>query len=64
MNANLGDCLITLLIINLTFINTYSFIDKSYLNENMNLYTPQFIYDIDHDGVMDVLQIHGGDPMA
>lgn len=54
----------TLLIINLTFINTYSFIDKSYLNENMNLYTPQFIYDIDHDGVMDVLQIHGGDPMA
>jgi len=30
----------------------------------MNLYTPQFINDIDNDGVMDILQTHGGDPYA
>ncbi|XP_022110434.1 uncharacterized protein LOC110989995 [Acanthaster planci] len=28
-----------------------------------NLYTPQFIRDVDGDGVQDVLNIHGGDPL-
>lgn len=40
------------------------FLDSHFRDEMMNLYTPQFINDVDHDGVMDVLQIHGGDPQA
>lgn len=39
-------------------------LDSHFRDEMMNLYTPQFINDVDHDGVMDVLQIHGGDPQA
>ena len=31
---------------------------------NMNLYTGQFIRDLNSDGVMEVLVTHGGDPMA
>lgn len=31
---------------------------------NMNLYTAQFIRDLNSDGVMDVLVTHGGDPLA
>lgn len=31
---------------------------------NMNLYTAQFIRDLNADGVMEVLVTHGGDPMA
>lgn len=30
----------------------------------MNLYTAQFIHDVDNDGVMDILQTHGGDPFS
>ena len=32
-------------------------------NDIMNLYTAQLIKDIDGDGVVDVLAIHGGDPL-
>lgn len=31
---------------------------------NMNLYTAQFIRDLNSDGVMEVLVTHGGDPLA
>ena len=30
----------------------------------MNLYTGQFIPDRDQDGVPDILNIHGGDPLG
>lgn len=30
----------------------------------MNLYTAQFIQDLDGDGVVDLLNIHGGDPFG
>jgi hypothetical protein len=30
----------------------------------MNLYTAQFIQDVDGDGVRDLLNIHGGDPFG
>ena len=30
----------------------------------MNLYTGQFVDDVDGDGVPDILNIHGGDPFA
>lgn len=33
-------------------------------NTNMNLYTAQFIRDLNSDGVMEVLVTHGGDPLA
>ena len=33
-------------------------------NEIMNLYTAQLIRDIDQDGTVDVLAIHGGDPLG
>ena len=42
----------------------WMFLDAEHRNEMMNLYTPQFIHDLDGDGVLDVLQIHGGDPLA
>eukprot|EP00106_Octopus_bimaculoides_P010095 XP_014777537.1 PREDICTED: uncharacterized protein LOC106874346 [Octopus bimaculoides] len=32
-------------------------------NGIMNLYTAQFIRDLDGDGVLDVLAVHGGDPL-
>ena len=33
-------------------------------NDVMNLYTGQFIPDRDQDGVPDILNIHGGDPLG
>ena len=42
----------------------WSFWDKTVRSEVMNLYTAQFIRDLNSDGVMEVLQIHGGDPLA
>ena len=33
-------------------------------NEIMNLYTAQIIRDLDGDGTVDVLAIHGGDPLG
>jgi len=30
----------------------------------MNLYTGQFVDDVDGDGVPDIVNIHGGDPFA
>ncbi len=41
----------------------WSFNDSS-LNEVMNLYTGQFVQDLDGDGVYDILNIHGGDPLG
>lgn len=32
-------------------------------NDIMNLYTAQIIKDIDGDGTVDILAIHGGDPL-
>jgi len=42
----------------------WAFWDKAARSDVMNLYTAQFIRDLNNDGVMDVLQIHGGDPLA
>lgn len=33
-------------------------------NDIMNLYTPQLVHDLNGDGVMDVVAIHGGDPLG
>ena len=33
-------------------------------NTMMNLYTAQFVRDLDGDGVLDIVVAHGGDPMA
>ena len=33
-------------------------------NKVMNLYTAQFLPDLNRDGVPDVLNIHGGDPFG
>ena len=30
----------------------------------MNLYTGQFVKDFDGDGIVDILNIHGGDPFG
>ena len=38
------------------------FDDKEVLESISNLYTAQFIQDMDGDGVQDILNIHGGDP--
>lgn len=42
----------------------WAFWDAVARSDIMNLYTAQFIRDLDGDGVMEVLQIHGGDPLA
>ena len=42
----------------------WAFWDKAARSDVMNLYTAQFIRDLNSDGVMEVLQIHGGDPLA
>ena len=42
----------------------WNFSDNNLQNTGMNLYTAQFIRDLDGDGMMDVLQIHGGDMLA
>lgn len=33
-------------------------------NPIMNIYTSQFIRDLNNDGVVDILAVHGGDPLA
>ena len=38
--------------------------NSSEQNVIMNLYTGQFIGDMDGDGVQDILNIHGGDPLG
>lgn len=42
----------------------WAFADVKVRSDIMNLYTAQFIHDLNNDGVMDVLQVHGGDPLA
>lgn len=42
----------------------WGFWDAAARSDVMNLYTAQFIKDLNNDGVMEVLQIHGGDPLA
>eukprot|EP00794_Sanderia_malayensis_P013936 gene13936-15388_t len=42
----------------------WTFDDEAVRSEIMNMYTAQFIRDFDNDGVMEVLQVHGGDPLA
>ena len=42
----------------------WSFDTQSIYSRWMNLYTAQFVRDFDHDGVMEILQIHGGDIQA
>eukprot|EP00795_Rhopilema_esculentum_P015250 gene15250-6458_t len=42
----------------------WAFWDQHVRSDVMNLYTAQFIKDLNNDGVADVLQIHGGDPLA
>ncbi len=38
--------------------------NSSEQNVIMNLYTGQFIEDMDGDGIQDILNIHGGDPLG
>ncbi len=38
------------------------FDDNEILESVSNLYTAQFVQDMDGDGTQDVLNIHGGDP--
>ena len=42
----------------------WSFKDQAIYTNKMNLYTGQFVRDLDNDGVMEVLQAHGGDVSA
>ena len=42
----------------------WDFQDSESRNKDMNLYTAQFIEDVNDDGVPDVLQVHGGDPLG
>ncbi|EDO39984.1 predicted protein, partial [Nematostella vectensis] len=42
----------------------WNFGDQPARDTNMNMYTAQFIRDLDGDGVMEVLVAHGGDPLA
>lgn len=39
----------------------WSFEDQAMQDKRLNVYTPQFINDLDNDGIMDILQIQGGD---
>ncbi|XP_048257876.1 uncharacterized protein LOC124125677 isoform X2 [Haliotis rufescens] len=41
----------------------WNFGDQESRNSIMNLYTAQVVADLDHDGVVDVLAAHGGDPL-
>ncbi|XP_038065379.1 uncharacterized protein LOC119735653 isoform X2 [Patiria miniata] len=41
----------------------WTFQNKELLVSISNFYTPQFIRDVDGDGVQDILNIHGGDPL-
>ena len=40
----------------------WKFDDNKVLQSVSNLYTAQFIQDVDNDGIQDVLNVHGGDP--
>ena len=42
----------------------WSLADKHVRSDIMNLYTAQFIRDLDGDGVAEILAAHGGDPLA
>ena len=42
----------------------WSFKDQPVYTKKMNLYTGQFVQDLDDDGVMEVLQTNGGDILA
>lgn len=42
----------------------WKFKDKLVKNSIMNLYTAHIIDDLDKDGILDVLAIHGGDPLS
>ena len=41
----------------------WNFESQEAKNDIMNLYTAQIIKDLDGDGTVDVLAIHGGDPL-
>ena len=41
----------------------WKFNNKELLVSISNFYTAQFIQDVDGDGIHDVLNIHGGDPL-
>lgn len=41
----------------------WDFGEQEAKNKIMNLYTAQLIPDMDGDGVVDVLAVHGGDPL-
>ncbi|CAF0764320.1 unnamed protein product [Didymodactylos carnosus] len=36
--------------------------DNEVRSEKMNFYTPLYIHDVDHDGLDDIVTVHGGDP--
>lgn len=42
----------------------WSFSDEAVRDTGMNVYTAQFVRDFDNDGVMEVLQMHGGEIYA
>ena len=42
----------------------WKFQDGKVIKRNSNLYTPQYIDDMDGDHVPDILVSHGGDPLA
>ena len=42
----------------------WKFKDKIVKNNIMNLYTAHIVDDLDEDGVLDILAIHGGDPLS
>lgn len=41
----------------------WEFDDQNAKIDTSNVYTPQYLMDIDFDGVPDLLVIHGGDPL-
>lgn len=41
----------------------WEFDDQNAKIDTSNVYTPQYIMDVDFDGVPDILAIHGGDPL-
>lgn len=41
----------------------WEFDDQNAKIDTSNVYTPQYLMDIDFDGVPDLLAIHGGDPL-
>ena len=42
----------------------WTFAGSEARNENMNVYTGQFVYDLDGDGTPDIVNAHGGDPFG